>query len=395
MPYRILALDGGGSWALIEVDALIAQHGDAARGRDVLAGYDLVAANSGGSLVLGGLVEGMTLGALRDLFMDETKRRSIFSPTTSLGDRLLHYTLGIGPQYSAAAKLTALQGLLPTRGAMQLDAAVQGLHGPQGQDVRLLIMGFDYDRDRATLFRSAPAGDAGWGIGNVRAVTLAEAVHASSNAPVNYFDAPAVLPSASDRYWDGALGGNNNPVLAAVTEALVLGQQPRDIVALSLGTGTVVLPLAAPGEPASPLKQPRVNSTLTTDLRKLATAILDDPPDAASFIAWCITGGPAGQVVRMSPMVSPLRDDDGSWVLPSGMTDTTFATLVKLDIDAIDQADVNAIAQLSQLWLQNRVRNQPIRMDGTTLAAKVGHEWFSDALAAWTALVGPTGAPIA
>lgn len=86
MAYRILTLDGGGSWALIEVMALRALYSDQTSGRDVLADFDLVAANSGGSLVLGGLVENLTLGALLGYFQNQQNRESIFSPTTSWGD---------------------------------------------------------------------------------------------------------------------------------------------------------------------------------------------------------------------------------------------------------------------------------------------------------------------
>ena len=52
-PFRILSLDGGGSWALIEVKALIALYGAGATGHEVLSHFDLAAANSGGSIVLG------------------------------------------------------------------------------------------------------------------------------------------------------------------------------------------------------------------------------------------------------------------------------------------------------------------------------------------------------
>jgi uncharacterized protein len=54
MSYRILSLDGGGTWALIQVKALIALYpgGAATPGLTVLNDFDLVAANSGGSIVL-------------------------------------------------------------------------------------------------------------------------------------------------------------------------------------------------------------------------------------------------------------------------------------------------------------------------------------------------------
>lgn len=62
MVYRILSLDGGGSWALIKL------YGAAATGHQVLRDFDLVAATSGGSLVLGGLVENLSLNELLSVF---------------------------------------------------------------------------------------------------------------------------------------------------------------------------------------------------------------------------------------------------------------------------------------------------------------------------------------
>jgi hypothetical protein len=49
---------------------------------------------------------------------------------------------------------------------------------------------------RAVFFRSAAAGTLDWGEGQPADVSLAGAVHASTNAPVNYFDTPAILPGA-------------------------------------------------------------------------------------------------------------------------------------------------------------------------------------------------------
>jgi patatin-like phospholipase/acyl hydrolase len=56
MSYRILSLDGGGAWAIIEARALIGLYGIDTAGHDVLRRFHLVAENSGGSLVLAGLV---------------------------------------------------------------------------------------------------------------------------------------------------------------------------------------------------------------------------------------------------------------------------------------------------------------------------------------------------
>ena len=66
--YRILSLDGGGSWALIQVKALIELFGPDKPGREVLQDFDLVAANSGGSIVLGCLVEDLSWNARPDLY---------------------------------------------------------------------------------------------------------------------------------------------------------------------------------------------------------------------------------------------------------------------------------------------------------------------------------------
>ena len=396
MPFRILSLDGGGAWALIQVRTLMKLYGTAATGHEVLRNFDLAAANSGGSLVLAGLVEDLALGDILQYFMDENKRRSIFSPTTAIGDQLLHSLLGVGPKYSARAKLPAIERLSPKTGDNPLAGSMKGVVGPGGSPVHLMIVGFDYDRNRAVFFRSAPAGKPGWGDGEQAEVTLAAAVHASTNAPVNYFDAPAELPAAVDRYWDGGVAGVNNPALAAVVEAAVLGHSPQDLRVLSLGTGSVALPLAPVGSPGSAVEAQRPNSSLVADLTKLATAILDDPPDAATFIAHALTGGNGGlqpptisRVVRMSPLVTPLPAAGGSWAPPAGWSLAQFQYLCNVGIDAVAQTDVTYIDDYCAYWLGDRAPNQPIRANGKTgdpNYPEIGYAKFSQALAAWQAL---------
>ena len=398
MAYRILSLDGGGAWSLIEVRALIALYNEGTTGHEVLADFDLVAANSGGSLVLGGLVEDLKLGDLLNYFEDEAKRKSIFSPTSSWGDRALRDLTGIGPKYSAENKLPAIQRLLPNRGNATLVDAAAGIHRTGFADnVHLLLIGFDYDRNRACFFRSAPAAGPQWGQGETTDVKLAEAIHASTNAPVNYFDAPAMFPDGPGRYWDGGVTGCNNPILAAVTEAIVMGQAPRDIVALSLGTATVALPWPTPQDPPdSPYVQVVGQPGLVADLRKLATSILDDPPDIASFLAHVMTGGNAGvpapaqsRIVRMNPLISPMGQP-GNWRAPgpqnAPMTAAQFAYIARLDMDAVEQAQVDAIAAFADLWLKGNVTNQPLRMNGDTLVPELGYGLFQEAAAAWRRL---------
>jgi patatin-like phospholipase/acyl hydrolase len=64
MPFRVLSLDGGGAWALIQVRALMALYGESKTGHQILRNFDLVAAHSGGALVLAGLVEDLPLGEI-------------------------------------------------------------------------------------------------------------------------------------------------------------------------------------------------------------------------------------------------------------------------------------------------------------------------------------------
>ena len=108
--------------------------------------------------------------------------------------------LGFGPKYSASAKLPAIERLLPNTGAKPLQGITAHIIGPSGHPVRLLVVGFDYERNRAVYFRSVEAAGPGLGTGAPAPihVTLAGAVHGSTNAPVNYFDAPATIPFYAD-----------------------------------------------------------------------------------------------------------------------------------------------------------------------------------------------------
>lgn len=384
--FRILALDGGGSWALIEAMALVNLYGGETTGHEVLQDFDLAAANSGGSIVLGGLVENMKLSELLNFFLSLDKRKSVFVEKFHLPGM---------PKYVAADKLKGLAAALPVRGQWFLpDAARDIISSSTGQPIHLLITSFDFDRCRGRFFRSAPASGPSWGDGDPAQVKLAEAIHASTNAPVLYFDKPAELPSEpGKRYWDGGVSGCNNPVLAAVAEAVVLGHKPEEIVALSIGTATVCLPPAPPGAApadyfASPAKQ-----GILPDIERMAGSILDDPPDAASFVAHVLTGGSPGlpkpvdsRIVRMNPMISPVEDATGNWGPPKGLdAPGAFKTIAGLAMDAVAQEDVEAIHNLASLWLQCIVRNQPIRM-GAGLKSEVGQDFFCDAKTAWLAV---------
>ncbi len=363
MSFRILSLDGGGSWSLIQIMTLIDLYrsgGALLTGHHVLRDFDLVVANSGGSIVLGGLVKDLPLTEIQLIFEDNALRRSIFAPTTGWRRLALSMTRaisGVAPRYSAHRKLDGLRRILnsdagePAIGDITLDALKTRTKLP----TELMITAFDYDRQREVFFRSNLKSRAA-SFGTPAIATLAEAIHASTNAPVAYFDAPAAV-SRGRRCWDGALGGYNNPVLAGITEALANGIEPQAIEVLSIGTGSVVLPAAGGNEDAATAKlvQLRARDSIAGDLRKLAGSILDDPPDAASLIAHLMLG----QATPSDAM------------------------------DAVTDDEIALIRKFCTLWHNDAVVNQPIRANSDTLECEIGQRWYNEARSQWLALTQP------
>lgn len=410
--FRILSLDGGGSWALIQARTLQALFGQQARGHHILSRFDLVAANSAGSLVLGGLLKDMTLAEIVSLFKDQATRELLFSRLglDHLLDRILQLTLKLGPRYSTARKLEGLRTILDELADTPLDQLTLGPHAAP----HLLICGFDYDLKRATFFRSDRASLADGKPGKA-APTLAHAIHASTNAPVNYFDLPAQfsddLRMADRRFWDGAIGGYNNPVLAAVVEALANRARyhctPHGIRVLSIGTGSVNLPMPGIRPAQSPvLELARGAPCLAKDLDKLARSIISDPPDAASYTTHLMLGGAISvspdapvedsPLIRLNPMIQPIlarHAGKPAWCLPKGLTPLQFQQLAHLDIDAVEQGEVKLIERFCTAWLADDVPNQTIRHDAD-FQALIGHGRFSAAKAAWEKLAGPTEPPL-
>jgi uncharacterized protein len=428
MAYRILSLDGGGTWALLQVMALQRLYGANARGHDVLKTFNLVAANSGGSVTLGGLATNRSLDDLLQNFFLNGKQRALLFPRLRFSLRrpaVLNYVfrrlLGIGEKYSTRRKYIALSNLL---GAEYANCRLADLPGRVcGTDgtLEFLIATFDYDHRRARFLRSNLRSFAG--SDSPPDATLAEAIHASTTAPVNFFDLPAVCESPSlehARFWDGAIAGQNNPVLAAVAEALANGHDAADIQVLSLGTGTVQLPLLHEEERKCrkfdpSLVDPGDDPDIVMDLEELASSIVDDPPDTATFIAHIILSRatpsekgslrPTKRIIRMSPVVRPLCEGDQWKPLPGLALDkrgnpltgppdkvyqadvAAFATLADLEIDAMKEADIKLIHRLGELWIEGKALNQPIRRTAE-FEYLTGHKHFPEALDAWYALSG-------
>jgi hypothetical protein len=425
---RILSLDGGGSWALIQVRALIDIYGYNATGYDVLRDFDLIVANSGGSIVAGTLAAGWPLLQSLDLFLSEANRKSIFVAGPWL-DRVENAVLGLGPKYGTGDKFVGLTSLFGAFAQTPMDQLPTTLSVPLGKRVDFIISSFDYDRKRAVLFRSNTASVVA-PIVQVPVATISAAIHASSTAPVNYFDKPATFPTTthvfdSFRFWDGGISGMNNPVLVGVMELLGSGVVASDIQVLSIGAGTVRRPIPPElGAAPSNLFQTPANPGTVSDLKELAASIVDDPPDHATYMAYLALGGvlpksaaeaplvPNG-FIRLSPMVQPrcmtsdlvnlssdptdlkvpdLQDDI---LAPQKQSEDNFGALAVLDMDAIEADQVNLLQLLTNTWIAGGIYNQPIRSN-TTFGCEIGHRFFPAAKAAWLVNVGraaPTDLP--
>jgi uncharacterized protein len=386
--HRILSLDGGGTWALLQVLTLIELFGAAATGHDVLRRFDLAVSNSGGSIVLGALAVDLRLSELLELFLTEAQRTSVFQATP-----FEHFVEVIGhgklplPRYSTKKKYDALAEKLG-RPAKEL---LVDWGRANGTLASLLFMGFDYDVERASFFRTY-ASKAASRTSGTPGMRLLDAVHASANPPVLYFDEPTqVQDSAGEyRFWDGAIGGYNNPAMAAVVEALANGVAPSSVRVLAIGTGTVHRPRRPANEPATDARfMGGENPGILSNLRKLAGAVLDDPPDAASFVAHVSLGGEVpsgnevvtdGPLVRMNPVVRPVMQD-GAWTWPNAFRPNDWVRLTHLELDTLMQSDIELIHSLGLAWIRGDVCNQPIRA-GTDLTAEIGHNTFAEAHAA-------------
>lgn len=412
MTFRILSLDGGGPWSLIQIMTLIDLYrssGALLTGHQVLRDFDLVVANSGGSIILGGLIKDLPLAEIQNLIEDPASRRSIF-PGNSHGPlaRLAGRITGVRPRYSAQKKLEGLRAFLngnpgePGIGDLTLDALKTRTKLP----TQIMIAAFDYDRQSEIFFRSNVKSRAA-DFAMPAIATLAEAIHASTNAPIAFFDAPAAV-SRGRRCWDGAVGGYHNPVLAAVAEALANGVDPQSIQVLSIGTGGVILPLAGGNEDQATAKlvQRRQAPSRTGDLKKLACTLLDDPPDTATFLAHVALGQPVpkdaeekitdGSLVRMNPLIQPIRLPNG-WARPAGLIETEdssdeFLRLRRLAMDALADSDIALIKKFCRLWHNDAVANQPIRANQDNFDCEIGHRWYGEAKAQWQALTQPRSA---
>lgn len=408
--YNILSLDGGGSWAVIQAACLADLYGRDTPGRTILSLFDLTVANSGGSLVLAGLCLNLTPAKIIELLSQLENRKKIFKRIPITGQ------IGIGSRYQAEAKRNGLRELLAIASGedpeILLSTIPQTIHS-NGQN-HILICAFDFDLERAAFLRSNSSSNSASShpknVVGMKAtrdeplgddITLLDAIHSASHAPVLYFEKTAdvqlIMPDQSierRRYWDGAVGGNNNPALAGLTEALSNDIRPEDIRILSIGTGIVRLPVAR-DFPAQSVSHPHLfeenkESQFLANMFKMATSILADPPDAASYIAFRMLHLSEDvpirpNLVRMNPMISPVWNEHSfQWDLPKGYQtrQADFTKIVEVDMDAVSRDDFDSVSLAMNLWLQDLLPNQGIQHT-RLLKAKIGQGLYSQAKSAW------------
>ncbi len=364
------------------------------RGREILSEFDVAVAASGGSIVLTGLILDLTPSQIMQLF--SAKRTEIFRPSGRVFTR----------PWSTEDKLVGLESVLvnPDTGVQAKDLVLADLHG---EDLpRILIPAYDYDRERVQFFRSGPRRPRNDedGLPPLHPqTTLTEAVHATSTAPIQYFDEPAELRGR--RFWDGAVSGFHNPVVAGVVDLLERGAERDQVRVLSIGTGTLRLFTEDQADRLRRLEDQVVpdglvhregRPKLSRDVVKLASAILGDPPDAASYLAHRMlrTGRPTSPadtpVVRLSPVVRPVFDPATKrWSPPARLGIARTRELFGIGLDAVEPHEFAAVVALGDAWIaaahEHELPNQGVRQRAD-MGCDLGSATFRDGLAMWPAL---------
>ncbi len=70
------------------------------------------------------------------------------------------------------------------------------------------------------------------------------------------------------------------------------------------------------------------------------------------------------------------------WALPESMSVEDFATLLELELDAVEQGDIDRLVKLGRLWIGDKLANQPIR-ENTGYECQIGFPVFSRAKDHW------------
>lgn len=411
MPYKILSLDGGASWCMVQARVLQDIYGDVP-GHELLKQFDTVIANSGGSVLLGLLCSNMTLSEIVSFYKNSEKLKQVFPrllPWERFFLQLLQKSFGLGPKYSAARKLRGLRKLIvhdPQRTTADVLGTflndIPSLFGKNdnGREVQIVISAFDYFRQRAGFFRSNINSSAGRFNSKYYQVTLGEAIHASTNAPVNYYDAPATVrlklltgnrsekDNRNSWFWDGAVAGFNNPVLAGLVEAITNNKDNiglNEFFVLTLGTGLSRKAIITDDvtsdnsqvrrlfkiNKGKPFVEDKKNFGFMNDVKKISSGILSDPPDSATFIAYSFLNPTLNNnkstLVRINPLISP-ECNEGIYGYPAVYNNDkkNFIKLMNLDFDIWKDEDIKLIDTMCDRFIANTkngncLQNQLIR----------------------------------
>ncbi len=381
MTFRILSLDGGGAWCLVQAMALADLFPERG-GHAILRRFDLAVASGGGALVLGALMADRSPAQIVEALRARATLAGLFRPRRVGGVERLVSRFGLYPRFQTSAKPAAIAGLLGPKGQDRLDAWT--LDGPGEAPVGVLFLAYDQDRRSVAPLRSyavettAEEGDT---------LTIADAVHAATTAPFSYHDAPAEV--GGRRFWDASLAGCHNPLMTGVVDAMAMGAMAEDIVALSLGAGRVRL---APGDlvtggdgTAAALVAGGSSVGPKAQVDRAAEAVQDGPGDSACWTAHVtLTNDPGemGRVVRMSPLAQPVPRTGGGWAYPKAVPAALFDALARLDRAASGAGEIDLIAQLGEAWIKQGAANQPIRA-GADLSIVLGDATYAAAKRRW------------
>lgn len=398
--YKILSLDGGGSWAIIQLLTLKERFKDEfpeLKGHDILKKFDLVIANSGGSIVLAALAENWTIDEALLLFEKEEIREQIFSKN-SFAEMYwpvwVTQKFGFGPKYSTKRKGEAFKSLFKKVDKLQMDKLPSFIGK---QSLKIVVCTYDSINNKAKFFKSY--GEESEVIETVR---LTQAINGSSNAPIQYFDFPARFKAKGTNVfyelWDGALGGFNNPVVAGIIEAFNMGVAISDIQVISIGTGNKLMSKRAKD------RFFQVRSITTKERSKKwnfrrykfqweffmstvlnqAKTILYEPPDWANYVGYKFLQKSNSEnldirFIRLSPLI---YEADGLDTETVQLLDELF----ELDMDLTTDNQIGLLKECFRFWVSGKIKNQPInyKVDrDNNLTYLSGDSNFMDAIEKW------------
>ncbi|MEB3343607.1 patatin-like phospholipase family protein [Okeania sp.] len=224
MTFKILSLDGGGVRGVMAARILqqIEQQIQGSKGQSLQEYFDLVAGTSTGSLIAAGIVSGMNVNQIIDLYKKETQEifpyQSRWSPKR----------LPLIRKYGLSAPKFSNQGLINVIKKFtvknQVPIKIKDVVKPN-----ILIVAYNMYQDDPSFFVNQ---DSLW----YSDIPLWEICVSSASAPTYFPPYELKIQDKSYPYIDGGVAANN-PTLAAVGYAIKLGHKLEEISVISIGTG--------------------------------------------------------------------------------------------------------------------------------------------------------------